>query len=202
MERFFHWLKTDGVPTDGYTGKDEARQQISCYILNFYNSVRPHHYNGGWRRNNQRTDTVLTVKPWPILLGHYKLFFNRLLQQAFNVITQMLHFQATSRTSSSCTTTPPHRPSATDVPPDWTAAKVGRDAPALFASQTMQNRGDVRLPVSHYYRSATHHPAIFVSRQADHTALRERCNDYRQPRYSCPRHMADVEVTGIEVRVR
>ncbi len=26
---------------------DEARQQISGYILNYYNSVRPHHYNGG-----------------------------------------------------------------------------------------------------------------------------------------------------------
>ncbi|MFT2628143.1 IS3 family transposase, partial [Escherichia coli] len=28
-------------------GKDEARQQISGYILNYYNNVRPHHYNGG-----------------------------------------------------------------------------------------------------------------------------------------------------------
>ncbi|STM95802.1 transposase [Escherichia coli] len=46
MERFFRSLKTEWVPTDGYTGKDEARQQISCYILNYYNSVRPHHYNG------------------------------------------------------------------------------------------------------------------------------------------------------------
>lgn len=35
------------MSADGYTGKDEARQQISCYILNYYNSVRPHHYNGG-----------------------------------------------------------------------------------------------------------------------------------------------------------
>ncbi|HCO0518561.1 TPA: IS3 family transposase, partial [Escherichia coli] len=26
---------------------DEARQQINDYILNYYNSVRPHHYNGG-----------------------------------------------------------------------------------------------------------------------------------------------------------
>ena len=74
-----------------------------------------------------------------------------------------------------------------DVPPDWPAARAGRDAPALSASQTMPNRGDVRPPVSHYCRSATRHPAIFVSIPADHTALRERCNDYRQPRYSCPR---------------
>ncbi|EFK4143672.1 MULTISPECIES: integrase core domain-containing protein, partial [Enterobacterales] len=47
MERFFRSLKTEWVPTDGYVGKDEARQQISGYILNYYNSVRPHHYNGG-----------------------------------------------------------------------------------------------------------------------------------------------------------
>ncbi len=26
---------------------NEARQQISGYILNYYNNVRPHHYNGG-----------------------------------------------------------------------------------------------------------------------------------------------------------
>lgn len=45
MERFFRSLKTEWVPTDGYVGKDEARQQISGYILNYYNSVRPHHYN-------------------------------------------------------------------------------------------------------------------------------------------------------------
>ncbi len=32
---------------NGYAGKDEARQQINGYILNYYNSVRPHHYNGG-----------------------------------------------------------------------------------------------------------------------------------------------------------
>ncbi|HHX5318835.1 TPA: IS3-like element ISEc31 family transposase, partial [Escherichia coli] len=43
MERFFRSLKTEWVPTDGYTGKDVARQQISSYILNYYNSVRPHH---------------------------------------------------------------------------------------------------------------------------------------------------------------
>ncbi|QLC52679.1 IS3-like element ISEc31 family transposase [Escherichia coli] len=47
MERFFRSLKTEWVPTDGYTGKDVARQQISSYILNYYNSVRHHHYNGG-----------------------------------------------------------------------------------------------------------------------------------------------------------
>ncbi|EDJ1003841.1 IS3 family transposase, partial [Salmonella enterica] len=47
MESFFRSLKTEWVPADGYAGKDEARQQINDYILNYYNSVRPHHYNGG-----------------------------------------------------------------------------------------------------------------------------------------------------------
>ncbi|WP_156773065.1 IS3 family transposase [Kosakonia sacchari] len=47
MERFFRSLKTEWVPTNGYAGKDEARRQIGGYILNYYNSVRPHHYNGG-----------------------------------------------------------------------------------------------------------------------------------------------------------
>ncbi|TMQ97350.1 IS3 family transposase, partial [Escherichia coli] len=30
-----------------YVGKDEGRQQISWYILHYYNGGRPHHYNGG-----------------------------------------------------------------------------------------------------------------------------------------------------------
>ncbi|QKJ85052.1 Integrase core domain protein [Paramixta manurensis] len=47
MERFFRSLKTEWVPTNGYAGKDEARRQIGSYIQNYYNSVRPHHYNGG-----------------------------------------------------------------------------------------------------------------------------------------------------------
>lgn len=47
MERFFRSLKTEWVPTDGYAGKDEAQRQISGYIPNYYNSARPHHYNGG-----------------------------------------------------------------------------------------------------------------------------------------------------------
>ncbi len=46
MERFFRSLKTEWVPASGYAGKDEARQQINDYILNYDNSVRPHHYNG------------------------------------------------------------------------------------------------------------------------------------------------------------
>ncbi|WXP18127.1 IS3 family transposase [Escherichia coli] len=54
MERFFRSLKTEWVPTNGYAGKDEARQQINDYILNYYNSVRPHHYNGAYYREGDR----------------------------------------------------------------------------------------------------------------------------------------------------
>ncbi len=71
MERFFRSLKTEWVPTDGYVGKDEARQQISGYILNYYNSVRPHHYNGGLTPEESENRYRFTVKPWPILLDHY-----------------------------------------------------------------------------------------------------------------------------------
>ncbi|WP_192459537.1 IS3 family transposase, partial [Musicola keenii] len=45
--RFFRSLKTEWVPTDGYRDKHEAQKQISLYILSYYNSVRPHYYNGG-----------------------------------------------------------------------------------------------------------------------------------------------------------
>lgn len=47
MERFFCSLETEWVPAYGYADKDEARRQISGYILNDYNCVRPHQYNGG-----------------------------------------------------------------------------------------------------------------------------------------------------------
>lgn len=72
MERFFRSLKTEWGPTNGYAGKDETRQQINDYILNYYNSVRPHHYNGGLTPEESENRYHFTVKPWPILLDHYK----------------------------------------------------------------------------------------------------------------------------------
>ncbi|WP_373370586.1 IS3 family transposase [Pectobacterium parmentieri] len=47
MERFFRSLKTEWIPAGGYGDKHEAQKQIGLYILSYYNSVRPHHYNGG-----------------------------------------------------------------------------------------------------------------------------------------------------------
>lgn len=67
-----------------------------------------------------------------------------------------------------------------------TCCQSGAWSPAPSA-KTMLNRAGVMPLVAHCCRSATHHPTIFVSRPADHTAFRERCNDNYQPRYSCPR---------------
>ncbi|MDK9355751.1 IS3 family transposase [Lelliottia sp. V106_10] len=46
MERFFRSLKTEWVPANGYGDQGEAAEKIRCYIQRYYNSVRPHHYNG------------------------------------------------------------------------------------------------------------------------------------------------------------
>ncbi|STK47126.1 transposase [Escherichia coli] len=74
MERFFRSLKIEWVPANGYVDKDEARQQINDYILNYYNSVRPHHYNGGLTPEESENRTIFTVKPWPVLLDHYNTY--------------------------------------------------------------------------------------------------------------------------------
>ncbi len=34
-------------PTNGYRDGDESQEQIGQYILNYYNNVRPNHYNDG-----------------------------------------------------------------------------------------------------------------------------------------------------------
>lgn len=47
MKRFFRSQKTEWGLAEGYSGKDEARQQINDYILNYNISARPHLYNGG-----------------------------------------------------------------------------------------------------------------------------------------------------------
>ncbi len=43
MERFFRSLKIEWVPANGYAGKDEVWKKISAYILDYYDSVRPHY---------------------------------------------------------------------------------------------------------------------------------------------------------------
>lgn len=47
MERLFRSLKSEWVPTTGYTTLNEAQRDISYYLMTRYNWLRPHTYNGG-----------------------------------------------------------------------------------------------------------------------------------------------------------
>jgi len=48
MERVFRSLKSEWVPTNGYPSIKEAAQDISIYLMNYYNLRRPHSYNNGF----------------------------------------------------------------------------------------------------------------------------------------------------------
>jgi len=47
MERVFRSLKSEWVPTLGYTTKNEAARDIGFYLMDYYNWRRPHKYNKG-----------------------------------------------------------------------------------------------------------------------------------------------------------
>ena len=47
MERFFRSLKTEWVPETGYRTFEEAKANITDYIIGYYNRFRPHKNNGG-----------------------------------------------------------------------------------------------------------------------------------------------------------
>ena len=47
MERLFRSLKTEWVPTRGYSTLIEAQKDIGKYLMWYYNEYRPHSYNGG-----------------------------------------------------------------------------------------------------------------------------------------------------------
>ncbi|CCO44934.1 transposase (fragment) [Vibrio nigripulchritudo SOn1] len=47
MERLFRSLKSEWVPATGYASVAEATRDISYYLMNYYNWVRPHGYNCG-----------------------------------------------------------------------------------------------------------------------------------------------------------
>ena len=44
-------VKTQWIPTTGYRGFTEAKQQIADYIIGYYSQTRPHHYNCGLSPN-------------------------------------------------------------------------------------------------------------------------------------------------------
>jgi putative transposase len=47
MERLFRSLKTEWVPSTGYTTAQEALGDISHYLMHRYNWLRPHQFNAG-----------------------------------------------------------------------------------------------------------------------------------------------------------
>lgn len=47
MERFFRSLKSEWVPTTGYSSFNEAQVSITQYIVGYYSEHRPHQHNGG-----------------------------------------------------------------------------------------------------------------------------------------------------------
>ena len=47
MERVFRSLKSEWVPINGYHSINEAEQDISSYLMNYYNWQRPHSFNDG-----------------------------------------------------------------------------------------------------------------------------------------------------------
>jgi len=47
MERFFRSLKSEWVPTTGYSNFNEAQASIAHYIVGYYSQHRPHQHNGG-----------------------------------------------------------------------------------------------------------------------------------------------------------
>ncbi len=73
MERFFRSLKTEWVPTNGYAGSDETRCQIGGYILNYYNSIRPHHYNEGLTPEGSENRYRSYCKTVASITDHYTL---------------------------------------------------------------------------------------------------------------------------------
>ncbi len=62
MERFFRSLKTEWIPETGYQNFAEAWCEIVDYIIGYYSSLRPHHYNGGLTPNESEQRYWKTYK--------------------------------------------------------------------------------------------------------------------------------------------
>lgn len=57
MERFFRSYKTEWMPNKGYLSGEHAKHDITCYILDYYNKVRPHTHNNGLPPNQIENKT-------------------------------------------------------------------------------------------------------------------------------------------------
>lgn len=47
MERLFRSLKTEWIPTKGYSTLHEAQKDVGLYLMSYYNDYRPHGHNRG-----------------------------------------------------------------------------------------------------------------------------------------------------------
>ena len=47
MERVFRSFKSEWMPAEGYRSFSEAKRDIGCYLMDYYNCYRPHQRNGG-----------------------------------------------------------------------------------------------------------------------------------------------------------
>ncbi len=47
MERFFRSLKTEWIPEVGYGSFEEAKREITAYVIKYYSQLRPHTHNDG-----------------------------------------------------------------------------------------------------------------------------------------------------------
>lgn len=47
MERVFKSLNSEWIPEIGYANLDQASEDISYYLMTYYNEQRPHRHNGG-----------------------------------------------------------------------------------------------------------------------------------------------------------
>ncbi|WP_040514797.1 IS3 family transposase, partial [Paraglaciecola polaris] len=47
MERVFRSLKSEWIPATGYNSLQEAKRDISRYLMDYYNWQRPHTFNNG-----------------------------------------------------------------------------------------------------------------------------------------------------------
>jgi len=53
MERFFRSLKTEWVPTLGYSSLNDAKTHVFRYITGYYSELRPHTFNRGMTPNEK-----------------------------------------------------------------------------------------------------------------------------------------------------
>ena len=64
MERFFRSLKSEWVPTKGYSSFNETQVSITQYIIGYYSQYRPHQHNGGLPPNAAKA--TFNLVSWPV----------------------------------------------------------------------------------------------------------------------------------------